>query len=230
MPEVAMRDLHPFIHLLFIGVIALFPVVNPLGTAFIVMPYFKGLTHAERKRAVRNVTAYAFGISTVALLAGHWIMELFGISIPVVQLAGGIMICKFGWESLSDSHDKAEETASEREPGATYRHLASRLFYPITFPMTTGAGTMSVLFTLSAHGTKLRADWAGWLVDMAAIELAVLVMCALVYLCYLNTEALVRILGVEGEKIFNRIIAFLIFCVGLQIATSGAKELFFTRG
>ncbi|HSC87069.1 MAG TPA: MarC family protein [Polyangiaceae bacterium] len=221
-----MSDLNPFVHLLFLAIIALLPVVNPLGTAFIVMPYFAGTTHAERKRAVRRITLYAFVICTVALFVGHWIMGMFGISLPVVQLAGGIMICKFGWESLSDSKDKEPESPTEQEPGATYQHLAGRLFYPITFPMTTGAGTMSVLFTLSAHGTKLRSDWAGWVLDMAAIELAVIVMCALVYLCYLNTEALVRVLGAEGEKIFNRIIAFLIFCVGLQIASAGAKALF----
>ncbi len=221
-----MAQLHPFVHLMFIGIIALFPVVNPLGTAFIVMPYFHGVTHAERKRAVRKITAYAFGICTVALFAGHWIMELFGISIPVVQLAGGIMICKFGWEFLAARDETPGESKPESNPGANYHHLETQLFYPITFPITTGAGTMSVLFTLSAHGTTTYSSVSAYLLDMGAIQLAIVVMCALIYVFYLNAEALVRILGNEGEKIFNRIIAFLIFCVGLQIAVSGAKELF----
>lgn len=221
-----MPELPPFVHLLFIGIIALFPVVNPIGTAFIIMPYFRGVTPDERKRAVRKITIYAFGICTVALFAGHWIMQLFGISIPVVQMAGGIMICKFGWEFLA-ARDDDPPTASQRAPGpdSTYQHLASQLFYPITFPMTTGAGTISVLFTLSAHGTHTRADWLDYLVDMSAIQLAILVMCALIYVFYLNSEALVRILGAGGERIFNRVIAFLIFCVGLQIAATGAKAL-----
>src|ERR1700734_3458034 len=97
---------HSFVHLLFIGIIALFPVVNPFGSAFIVNPYFSTLTRAEKRKAVKKITFYAFCICTVSLFAGHWILELFGISIPIIQLAGGIMICKMGWEFLSSDKDR----------------------------------------------------------------------------------------------------------------------------
>ena len=79
---------HSFIHLLFIGVIALFPVVNPIGSAFIVNPYLAELSKEKKKLAVRKITFYAFCICTVSLFAGHYILGLFGISIPVIQLAG----------------------------------------------------------------------------------------------------------------------------------------------
>lgn len=79
--------IHSFIHLLFIGIIALFPVVNPIGSAFIVNPYFERLSAADRKAAVRKITLYAFCVCTVALFAGHYILELFGISIPSSSLA-----------------------------------------------------------------------------------------------------------------------------------------------
>ena len=98
-------DLHSFIHLLFIGVIALFPVVNPIGSAFILAPYFTDLTEDQKRNAVKKITLYAFFICTGALFIGHWILELFGLSIPVVQLAGGIMICKIGWEFLSSDKE-----------------------------------------------------------------------------------------------------------------------------
>lgn len=219
-----MSHLNSFVHLMFIGIIALFPVINPVGSAFIVMPYFVGLTDVERKRAVRKITAYAFGISTVALFAGHWIMELFGISMPVVQMAGGIMICKLGWEFLSSDGDESASAVSRTSSGSGYERLAGQLFYPITFPITTGAGTISVLFTLGAHGTN--TDLSSYLINMGAIVLAIIVMCALIYLLYPNTETIVRYLGADGQRILNRVIAFLIFCVGLQIATSGVKALF----
>src|SRR6478609_7865002 len=96
------QDLDSFIHLLFIGVIALFPVVNPVGSAFIVKPYFDQLSDADRRTAVKKISFYAFCICTVTLFAGHWILELFGLTIPVIRVAGGIMICKTGWEFLSD--------------------------------------------------------------------------------------------------------------------------------
>src|SRR5580658_3495914 len=208
---------HSFLHLLFIGIIALFPVVNPVGSAFIVNPYLSALNPDEKLRAVKKITLYAFIICTVSLFAGHWILELFGISIPVIQLAGGIMICKMGWEYLSS--DKKEEAppqnTGEQNAISGYEHIGSKLFYPITFPVTTGAGTISVLFTLSAHSAA--SDMKNYLINTGAIMLSILFICFLIYVFYLNTKRIINSLSSSGEKIVNRITAFLIFCVGLQI-------------
>ncbi|RKR81862.1 multiple antibiotic resistance protein [Mucilaginibacter gracilis] len=217
---------HPFIHLLFLGIIALFPVVNPIGSALIILPYFAHLDKAEKRRAVNKITIYAFFICTVSLFAGHWILELFGISIPVIQLAGGIMISKMGWEFLSS--DKQDDNPQDDLPDGIkpsgFDTIENKLFYPITFPITTGAGTISVLFTLSAHSAS--PDMKSYLINTGAILLSIIFMCVLIYIFYLNTKVLVAYLGSNGEKIFNRITSFLIFCVGLQIAFTGIKSLF----
>ena len=216
-------ELHQFIHLLFIGVVALFPVVNPVGTAFVVMPYFAHLDEAGKKRAVGQITLYAFCICTVTLVAGAWILKLFGLSIPVVQLAGGIMICRMGWEFLTSDKDESADS-SDSVGEAKPRSIDDKLFYPLTFPLTTGAGTISVLLTLSAHGSD--ADLRQTLYNMLAVLLAIVVMCVLIYVFFLNTQRIERYLGSQGERIFNRLIAFFIFCVGLQIAVTGIKTLF----
>ena len=178
-----MDNLHSFIHMLFIGVIALFPVVNPIGTAFIVNPYFSGLNDAEKRKAVKKITIYAFSICTVSLLGGHWILELFGITIPVIQLAGGIMICKIGWEFLSSDKKEtgtpAKNSTNDMDEDAS---LQDQLFYPITFPITTGAGTISVLFTLGAHSSNKNIH--DYLINTSAIFLAIIVMCILVYIFF----------------------------------------------
>ena len=216
---------HSFINLVFIGIIALFPVVNPIGSAFIISPYFEDLTSAEKRQAVGKITLYSFLICTVSLFAGHWILELFGISIPVIQVAGGIMICKIGWEFLS-SDKKAEDKQHDLKanPLSGYEGIRNKLFYPITFPVTAGAGTISVLFTLSAHSAS--ANFSSYLVNTGAILISILVMCILIYIFYLNTKTIIHYLGSNGEVIVNRITAFLIFCVGLQIALTGIKTLF----
>jgi multiple antibiotic resistance protein len=209
----------------FIGIIALFPVVNPIGSAFMVSPYFEHLTSKEKRTAVNQITFYAFLICTVSLFAGQWILSLFGISVPVVQLAGGIMICKMGWEFLSsDSQRSSSETLDNNPNVSAYSHIAKRLFYPITFPATTGAGTISVLFTLSAHRAEFGS--ADYYLHTGAILLSILVLCAMIYFFYLNTKTMIRYLGPNGENIVNRISAFLIFCVGLQIGISGLKAIF----
>jgi multiple antibiotic resistance protein len=211
--------------MLFIGIVALFPVVNPIGSAFIVNPYLSELELHEKRKAVKKIALYALILCTIALFAGHWILELFGITIPVVQLAGGVMICKIGWEFLSS--DKKEEQKPSEESGDTtrsnYALIQDKLFYPITFPITTGAGSISVLFTLSAHSANVHIQL--YLVNTGAILLAIIVICSMIYFFYLNTKKIIRVIGKEGEQILNRIMAFLIFCVGLQIGITGIKAL-----
>ncbi len=219
-----MEHLHNFLHLLFIGLIALFPVVNPIGSALIINPYLARLSENDRKIAVNKITVYAFSICIVSLFAGHWVLELFGISIPVIQLAGGILICKMGWESLSADQQEDPDKEIDDSQNVATSSVKNQLFYPLTFPITTGAGTISVLFTLSAHSAD--SNWENYLINTSAILLAILIMCAMVYFFYNNTKKMVDRLGNNGQNIANRIFAFLIFCVGLEIATSGVKTLF----
>jgi multiple antibiotic resistance protein len=212
-----------FVHLLFIGIIALFPVVNPIGSAFIVSPFFGHLDQNEKRSAVRKITFYAFCLCTVALFTGHYILKVFGLSIPVVQLAGGIMICKIGWESLTSDKKSDDDSPMAGKDLKVHEGIEDKLFYPITFPITTGAGTISVLFTLSAQSEG--KDFSNYLENTIAIMLAIIFICMLIYIFYLNTKRIINYLGSSGEVIVNRISACLIFCVGLQIAVSGIMSL-----
>ena len=213
-----------FIHLVFLGFVALFPVVNPIGTAFILSPYFSDLSRKERASAVKRVTFYSFIICAITLFIGHWILELFGLSIPIIQLAGGIMICKIGWDFLSsDTQETPAVNSTEKIQLDKIKVIENKLFYPITFPITAGAGTIAVLFTLSAQSAD--KDLSVYLVNMAALFVSVIGICILIFVFYLNTNRLISYIGTHNEEIINRIIAFLIFCVGLQIAAGGITHL-----
>lgn len=214
-----MNEITTFIHNVFIGLIALFPVINPIGTSFVVNPYFSDLSMKERKKMVLKVALYTFYISIVTLFTGQWILQLFGLSIPVVRIAGGIVICKIGWNFLSGKSDKDTQSNSD---GKT--NVADKLFYPITFPMTAGAGTISVLFTLSAHSHG--AGIKEYILNTSAIVVSIILMCVLVYVMYLSSNTLIQRVGKKNEAVINSIVAFLIFCVGLQIASGGILELF----
>ncbi|MGC9150246.1 MAG: MarC family protein [Microbacter sp.] len=215
--------LYSFLHLVFIGFIALFPVVNPIGTAFILNPYFSNLTVKERRKVTKRIVFYAFSISAVTLIAGHWILELFGLTVPIIQIAGGIMICKIGWEFLSSDTPKNQEKQPDAPPQSNIDNLQDKLFYPITFPMTTGAGTIAVLFTLSANSEA--KSWPLYLVNLGALLLSIVGICILIFFFYVNANRLINYMGSHSEKIVNRLSAFLIFCVGLQIAVQGITHL-----
>jgi multiple antibiotic resistance protein len=217
-------DFYSFVHFVFVGFIALFPVVNPIGSAFIVSPYISELPQKNRKNAIKRITFYAFSLCLITLLAGHWILELFGLSIPIIQLAGGIMICKTGWDFLESPKKDSEEVLTSGEENLSQQsEIEGKLFFPLTFPITTGAGTIAVLFTLSAQGANKNTFQ--YLVNTGAIIIAVTAMCFFIFFCYVNANRLIKYLGSQREKIINNIMAFLIFCVGLQIAVEGITQL-----
>ena len=184
--------------------------------------YFTSLNKQEKRNAVTKIVLYAFFLCVITLFVGHWILELFGITIPVIQLAGGVMICKTGWEFLTDNKSSENKTNGTIEL-VRKDELQNKLFFPITFPITTGAGTMAVLFTLGAHSAS--QNFTTYLLNTTALMLSIIVMCVLVYFLYMNTQTLLKYTGSNGEKIINRIVAFLTFCVGLQIAVTGIKAL-----
>jgi multiple antibiotic resistance protein len=215
-----MQVLLPFFHIVFIGFVALFAPVNPIGTAIIIEPYLHELDSKARRAAVRKIAGYCFLICTSSILVGSWLFKLFGISLPVVQLAGGILICHMGWQLLTPNN--AASDSSNSSP-ATNKPLEDLLFYPLAFPLTTGGGTISVLLTLSAHGHN--SDHSIYFQNLGALFAAVVCMCVVIYYSYAYTPVLLKYIGARGEQILNRLSAFLVFCVGLQIAVEGIEQL-----
>jgi len=134
------------------------------------------------------------------------------------------MICKIGWEFLSsDTKDAPAVKSADKIELEKLKVVENKLFYPITFPITAGAGTIAVLFTLSAQSAD--KDLSVYLVNMGALFVSVIGICILIFIFYLNTNRLISYIGTRNEEIINRIMAFLIFCVGLQIAAGGITHL-----
>ncbi len=215
-----MHDILYFLHLMVSGIIALFAPVNPVGTALVVNPFFEHLDEKGRHQAASKVTTYSLSLCLVVLLVGSWFFKLFGISLPVVQLAGGIVICHMGWQLLGSNSSPSDASAA---PTPAPDDLEDRLFYPIAFPMTTGPGTVAVLLTLSANAHASREST--YLANLGALVVAVLLICLMVYICLAYTPAFLKRIGPRGGMVLNRISAFLVFCVGLQIAVDGIQNL-----
>lgn len=220
-----MQNALSFIDLVFVGFVALFPPVNPIGTAIVVDPLLNGLDLKARRAASLKIAFYCFTLCTGTLLVGSWFLKLFGISLPVVQLAGGILICRMGWQQLSSSEGAkdSENTIPETQKPSRNNKIENILFYPLAFPMTTGAGTISVLLTLSAHGHS--GGWEHYLLNLGALTMSVVLMAILIYLSYAFTPFLLKRLGSRGEQIVNRLSAFLVFCIGIQIGIGGVDNL-----
>lgn len=213
-----------FWHLILVGFVALLPPVNPIGTAVIIEPFLKNLSQRHRVYASLQIAIYCLLICLAATTFGSLLLSLFGISIPVVQIAGGIMICRMGWEVLSEKANNSEK-ASVRDSAGKAQHtpIRSLLFYPLAFPTTTGAGTISVLLTLSAHETEFFGT--AHMTNLLALGIASLLMCILIFVCFAYSPILFHRLTDQGQQILSRFSGFFTFCIGIQILVNGLTTI-----
>jgi len=156
---------------------------------------------------------------------GAYVLSFFGISLPVLKVAGGIIIAISGWRMLSGP-DTTEERRNETENALPVTVTPSRLaFYPLTMPLTTGPGTISVAISIGANRpTRLSAE----LLFFVETAFAALLLALLVYLFYRYSEQLVRAVGPTGTTIVVRLTAFLLFCIGIEVLWTGVAQLLST--
>jgi multiple antibiotic resistance protein len=203
---------------------ALFSIVNPLGGAFIFLGATEKFGSRARAETPKWIAIYSFAIITASMYVGAYVLTFFGISIPVLRAAGGIVIAAAAWRMLNAPDDEepksAEEVAADLPSAETARRMA---FYPLTMPITTGPGTISVAVSL---GTNRPRGTAELLSFVAQSMLAIVLICGLVYVLYRYSEPLSRLIGPTGTTIVTRLSAFLLFCIGVQVFWNGAAELF----
>ena len=197
---------------------ALFPIVDPLGGS----PFFLALTGGYTSEA-RKVLSWRIAVNSFFLLIGSYfvgtyILAFFGISLPVVQVGGGLIVVATGWTLLKQKDDTKHDVQRTVQPQDTFRHA----FYPLTMPLTVGPGSISVAVTLGANAAHKHA------LHPLAI-LAALIGCVLIavsiFLCYGFADRLARILGATAMTVIMQLSSFLLVCIGVQIAWNGVKAL-----
>lgn len=205
---------------------ALFPVANPVGAGFVVNGFLSGLDLQSRKSVIRRILIDYLSVGLGSLAVGHFVLLLFDLSLPVIQLGGGLLICRTALSWLGDS----DSSVGRRSPnkGSETIDLASiesQIFYPITFPISIGPGSVSVILTLMASAST-KDDWVKSAVNYLVIALVVVLMCMILYLFLSQGHRIMRRLGSNGTIIINKMVAFFTFCVGMQIVVEGISKLF----
>jgi multiple antibiotic resistance protein len=200
---------------------ALFSIVNPLSGAFIYFGATQNLEARVRSQVSRWVAIYAFCIVTASLYVGAYVLSFFGISLPALQVAGGIVIAMSGWKMLSGP-DATEQRRTETTSALPTIMSPSRLaFYPLTMPLTTGPGTISVAISLGAN--RPNGFGEAWLAFLLETVLAAALLCLTVFILYRHSARLARAIGATGTAIIVRLSAFLLFCIGIQMLWKGVS-------
>ena len=202
---------------------ALFSIVNPLGGAFIFLGATEHFSAKVRKELAKWIAIYSFAIVTASMYVGAYVLTFFGISISVLRAAGGIVIAAAAWRMLNAPDDEAPKTGDEVAADLAAKHTIRRsAFYPLTMPITTGPGTISVAVSLGTNRPRATAELLSF---VGQSMLAIVAICALVYLLYRYSAPLSRLIGPTGTVIVTRLSAFLLFCIGVQVFWNGAAEL-----
>ena len=208
-----------FLKTLSVVFVALFPVVNPIGDA----PIFLALTHwyPQSVRAVlaRKIAAYGFALLAGSLLFGSMVLDFFGISVFVIQIAGGLVLAATGWNLLNQPNNSSTPDAAPD----TLEDALQHAFYPLTLPLTVGPGCISIAITLGAHirGQAGKGFEHGFPRHFIAALIGMLLLSVLVFVCYNNADRLVKFLGKSGTTIMIRLSAFILLAIGVQIMWNG---------
>ncbi len=201
----------------------LFPIVNPIGGA----PIFLGLTRQrserDREAIARRVALSGFFLLLGSLFVGSYVLEFFGITLPIVRIAGGLVVTAFAWQMLHSGD--VVDSPSPKESAQHHLGLAN-VFYPLTMPLTVGPGSIAVAITL---GSQRPRGTTGGLVDLTAVAggavAGLLAIALTIYVCYRFAERTVSVLGEGGTNVLVRLSAFILLCIGIEILWNGYSGL-----
>ncbi len=206
-----MSNVSHFWELILGTVIGLLPVINPLASAPSFLAITDGDSHARRMQQLRHACFYMVAILVSFLVGGTFIMGFFGISIPGLRIAGGMLVAGIGSTMLMGP---ARDTR-QRDPIAEEEARAKRdvSFSPLAMPMLSGPGSIAVTIGF----TSLATHW----LDYAAIILGILVVAVISYVTLALSERVVRVIGVNGMNALSKVMGFLILCIGIQFVVNG---------
>jgi len=198
---------------------ALFPIVNPLGGSPVFLALTREYTGQARRMLAQQIAVNSFILLIASFLTGTHMLAFFGISLPVVQVGGGLIVISTGWSLLKQKEEDDRGTAHrEMDPQDIFRHA----FYPMTLPLTVGPGSISVAITLGANAARHLPQN---LLDIVGAVIGSLLIAVSVFLCYGFADRLARLLGATGMSVIMRLSSFLLVCIGVQILWNGASVL-----
>ncbi len=198
---------------------ALFSIVNPLGSAVIFAQVLGERTHDERRWLAGKVAVFSAIVLLISLWGGSYVLNFFGISLGALRVGGGLVVAHRAWQLLNAPEENEARKEQQAEPA---RLTADAAFYPLTMPLTTGPGTISVAVALSA---ERPADTGAVLPFMAGLSAAAVAIAVLIWIGYRYADSVIMVLGRGGARVMSRLVAFLLLCIGTQIVVNGVEDL-----
>lgn len=198
---------------------SLFPIINPVGMAPVFMSMTKEFPAEIRHRMAWKVSSYSFMLLCGSLLGGSAILDFFGLSIGLVRIAGGLIVFHSAWDMLN-----SEPKLSTEETHESLSKAQEMAFFPLTMPITVGAGCIAISIALSSQMGHLKN--LPELFNYLASILAMLALSATIFIGYRYADWLCNRLGKVGTNVITKLSAFILLAVGVGIVWEGIRLLF----
>lgn len=204
--------------------ITLLPILNPIAIAPTFLTMTERIQQDGANKLAKRIAIHCFFLLMGAFFIGSYVLDFFGISLPIVQVGGGLVVALAGWGMLTDkSADQLPSTVAASHEGYwSEDELRRRSFYPISFPLTVGPGAIAASIAL---GTQLPKKPVDWIMTSVASMLGVMLTTLGIYLAYRFAGNLVRFLGDVGAIVLLRLSAFILLCIGIEIGWTGLSDL-----
>ena len=199
----------------------LFPIVNPIEAAPFFLALTPNLSNEERFGLARRVAINGFALLLGSMVIGPWLLVFFGIDLPVVRIAGGLVVTALGWKLLTEEQ-WSDHGEANVQPGVP-RPVGS--FYPLTMPLTVGPGSISVAITIGSRKPETEFAFPAIALHAVGAFLGVVAIALSIYIAYRFAGSLARVLGTTGLEVMVRLSAFILMCIGIQIIWNGWTAL-----
>lgn len=194
-------------------VVTLLPVINPIASTPVLLSITEGDTEERRASQVRMGCFYMVVILVSCLFGGSLIIRFFGISIPGIRIAGGLLVSGLALSMLATSREDADERR-RREEARAKRDIS---LTPLAMPMLSGPGSIAMTIGF----TSLADHW----LDYAAIILGILVVAVISYVTLRLSGQMVRLVGANGMNALTKFMGFLLLCIGVQFVVNGVVSI-----
>lgn len=207
-----------------LGLIVILPLANPLTTVVLFLGLSGQMNSATRNQIAKKTSLYVFIILMVAWYAGQLVMDTFGISIPGLRIAGGLIVAFIGFRMLfpqpEEDRSRAVLIKAVKETEASKTSIA---FVPLAMPSTAGPGTIAMLIS-SASTLRHTSEFPAWVI-LVAPPLIFLMVAIIAWICLRSTDKIMRLIGKSGIDAISRLMGFLLVCMGVQFVINGVLEI-----
>ncbi len=209
-----------------LGLVIMLPLANPLTSMTMLLSLGQHIPYKERARQIRQAAFYVVGIMLVTYYAGAWIMSTFGISIPGLRIAGGLIVMVLGFSMLFPKAQPEDAPEVEQTDEAARRGAAPNIaFVPLAMPGTAGPGTIAMIISAaSSMNSDELAHVPAWV--LAVVPVVVFALLGLIFwICLTSAGKIVALIGHEGVEAISRVMGFLLVCMGVQFVINGVLEI-----